>query len=150
MRALELTEDSIRHLRDERAMLKARYQRVAAELREDGSLRDDESSVSVLRHYEQTLLEKRIDELDHLLARVRPLKPGGVQHIAHLGSKVMYKLNGLVRKDTLVEPLEADPLKHRISIASPLGSALVGLKPGQTIGFLSPVSFNDIEVLSVV
>ena len=74
-------------------------------------------------------------------------------NVVRMNSRVTYldESNGLSREVELVFPEETD-LKHgKISVLSPVGSALLGLRVGQTIEWIFP---NDpsrrLKVVSVI
>jgi regulator of nucleoside diphosphate kinase len=55
-------------------------------------------------------------------------------HVVQMGSTVEFHSDaGQQRRVTLVFPGEADLAKGRISILTPIGAALIGLSPGQSI-----------------
>ncbi len=62
------------------------------------------------------------------------------QDVVRMGSRVKYRdeWTGRERDVTLVYPPEADINLNRISILAPVGAALIGLSPGQTIEFQTP------------
>lgn len=53
--------------------------------------------------------------------------------VVRLGSTVVYESEGIARTVTLVLPVDADISKGRVSILTPIGTALLGLSPGQSI-----------------
>jgi regulator of nucleoside diphosphate kinase len=57
-----------------------------------------------------------------------------------MGSTVSYRddSTGMVRRVAVVYPHEADLAAHRISVLTPIGAALIGLSPNQSIEWLSP------------
>lgn len=55
-----------------------------------------------------------------------------------MGSSVRYRTNGgAERRVTLVFPKDADIGEGRISVLTPVGTALLGLRPGQSITWLT-------------
>jgi regulator of nucleoside diphosphate kinase len=72
------------------------------------------------------------DELDraHVLARGRH-----PEHIVCMGCEVEFRddTTGKVQTVTLVYPDEADISKGRISVLTPIGTALIGLRAGHSI-----------------
>ena len=50
---------------------------------------------------------------------------------------------------TIVGPLEADPMEDRISYESPLGSALVGHKPGETVSAQVPAGIVTYQIKAI-
>lgn len=68
-------------------------------------------------------------ELDR--ARIMPIVP---PHVVQMGSTVEFRSDVAPQKPvTLVFPQEADISAARISILTPIGAALIGLSPGQSI-----------------
>lgn len=73
--------------------------------------------------------------------------------VVRMNSRVVYvdESSGVSREVLLVFPEEADLAHGKISVLSPVGSALLGLKEGQTIDWAFP---NDpsrrLKVVSVV
>lgn len=62
-------------------------------------------------------------------------------NVVRVGSLVSYRdgVNGRYRTVRLVWPLEADVTRDRISVLSPVGAALLGMSPGQSITWPRPV-----------
>ena len=58
------------------------------------------------------------------------------------GSDVVIRVGREEERWTIVAPHEADPFRHRISERSPLGSALLGRRPGETVTVRGPVSYQ--------
>jgi regulator of nucleoside diphosphate kinase len=57
-------------------------------------------------------------------------------HVVQMGSTVEFRADsGQQRRVTLVFPGEADFAQGRISILTPIGAALIGLSPGQSIAW---------------
>jgi len=55
-----------------------------------------------------------------------------------MGSTVRYRTNGVAEREvTLVFPKDADIAEGRISVLTPVGTALLGLSPGQSITWLT-------------
>jgi regulator of nucleoside diphosphate kinase len=68
-------------------------------------------------------------ELDR--ARIMPVVP---LHVVQMGSTVEFRSDVAPQKPvTLVFPQDADISAGRISILTPIGAALIGLSPGQSI-----------------
>src|SRR5688572_26112889 len=98
-----------------------------------------------LRHLIETWPEDRdrdaaealADELDRAEVVQAELIAGNV---VTMNSRVVFEdqETGETREVSLVYPLESDPERGRISILAPIGSALLGLKVGQTIDWPLP------------
>ncbi len=73
-------------------------------------------------------------------------------NVVRMGSTVTYRddATGRVRTVTLVFPKEANIDAQRISILTPIGAALIGLSPAQTIEWPSPSgTMEKLTVLDV-
>jgi regulator of nucleoside diphosphate kinase len=73
-------------------------------------------------------------------------------NIVAMDSRVTFRdeATGQTRTATLVYPDRADVSAGRISVLTPIGAALIGLSPGQTIEFRSPTGgLRALTVLSV-
>lgn len=70
--------------------------------------------------------------------------------VVRLGSTVTYKSEGADVTVTLVHPDEADAAAGMISVLSPIGATLLGLRPGQSITRMGwDGDFRGFAVLSV-
>ncbi|MFO0653440.1 MAG: GreA/GreB family elongation factor [Polyangiales bacterium] len=69
-----------------------------------------------------------------------------------MNSRVRFEVGGARRIDrTLVYPWDADELTGRLSVLSPLGSALLGLKVGDTIAWSLPDGTAvDVRVIALL
>ncbi len=61
-------------------------------------------------------------------------------NIVRMGSRVTYcdLASGRTRVLTLVYPREADMARDRVSVLTPIGAALIGLRPGHSIDWPTP------------
>jgi len=58
--------------------------------------------------------------------------------VVRMGSRVRYRTNGGAEREvTVVFPKDADIAEGRISVLTPVGTALLGLRPGQSISWLT-------------
>lgn len=76
----------------------------------------------------------------------------GLNHVAQMGSSITYRddTSGKTRTVQLVYPADANIDQQRISILTPIGAALIGLRPAQTIAWPSPDGgFGSLTVLDV-
>ncbi len=88
------------------------------------------------------------EELDRAIVVADHDLPGNV---VHMNSTVTFREcgTGKISSITLVYPHDANVKEHKISILSPVGSALIGLQVGQTINWPFPSGIKTLEVLSV-
>jgi transcription elongation factor GreA len=102
--------------------------------------------------HQQMLLENRISQVEETLARARIYEPGQTDSgKAYLGCSV--RLKDLERGDEfeykLVSADEADAKEGKISIASPVGRSLLGLKVGEIAEIQVPAGKLRYEILHV-
>jgi len=89
---------------------------------------------------ELAFTENRITELKATLNQavvIQSNKKSSNGQVA-LGHQVVVKVNGKVKTYTLVGELEADPMKAKISISSPIGKALLGKRKGDQVEVEAP------------
>ena len=96
----------------------------------------------------QAEVEARIKELETNLDNVSLISEskGGVQ-LVKLGCTVtvLNLNNSKTSKFTIVGSLEADPVNGKISNASPLGKAVLGMKKGDVVTVKAPKPY-DVEI----
>lgn len=118
-----------------------------ADAREDPATRDEDAGLLELQE-EQRRLERRSTELERLLASARELAPSANGVIA-LGSRVEVEEEGERERFQLVDPHEANAVEGRISIASPVGKALLGHKNGDEVVVPLPAGDRHLQIISV-
>lgn len=94
---------------------------------------------------EQKRAETRIQEIEELLKNAKTIRAASKDKAA-IGTTVTIKLAGKTNNYTIVGPIEADPLNGKISDASPLGRAILGLKSGEN--FTMP-NGNQGEIIAI-
>lgn len=96
----------------------------------------------------EEIADELMAELDR--AKVVPAKHLP-QNVVHMGSVVEFRSNdGHERRVTLVYPGEADIAQGKISILTPIGTALIGLAPGQSISWTARDGrAHELNVISV-
>ena len=96
----------------------------------------------------EEIAEELMAELDR--AKVVPAKRLP-QDVIHMGSTVEFRSNdGQERRVTLVYPGEADIAQGKSSILTPIGTALIGLAPGQSISWTArDGKQHELNVVSV-
>ncbi|MSP78577.1 MAG: transcription elongation factor GreA [Dehalococcoidia bacterium] len=100
---------------------------------------------------EQSRVEGRIQDLEEMLQDVqlipnRVKASGGVQ----VGSHVTVKgPRGSPTEYTIVGSAEAEPARGRISNTSPVGTALIGKKPGADVTVQTPNGPMKLKIVSI-
>jgi len=57
-------------------------------------------------------------------------------NVVRMGSTVTFRADNSERRVTLVYPVDADIEQARISVLTPIGAALIGTSPGQSISWI--------------
>ncbi|MBK9262624.1 MAG: nucleoside diphosphate kinase regulator [Polyangiaceae bacterium] len=98
--------------------------------------------------------EVAADDLDQELCRATIVEaPEVPSDVVTMNSRVVYEdlQSGAQREITLVYPREADIANQRVSVLAPIGSALLGLRVGQTIEWPLPNGRNtQIRIVRLV
>ncbi|MGU3398639.1 nucleoside diphosphate kinase regulator [Brucellaceae bacterium D45D] len=96
----------------------------------------------------EEIADELMAELDR--AKVVPVKKLP-ENVVRMGSVVEFRSNdGHERRVTLVYPGEADIAQGKISILTPIGTALIGLAPGQSMSWTARDGRpHELHVLSV-
>ncbi|MBQ7500691.1 MAG: transcription elongation factor GreA [Clostridia bacterium] len=101
---------------------------------------------------EQAKTEGRILELEEMLKNVKVVSEDEVQtKTANVGNVV--KVKDMKYKEEveyiIVGSTEADPLNNKVSPESPIGSALIGAKVGESVTVATPVGEYKLKVLKI-
>lgn len=154
MNELLITREGFARLNEEVERLKGDGRRsIADRLRQAAA---SEANLSQNTNYldaraEQAQLERRIMLLEERLRAARIVAPGLGNGRVELGTRV--RVRDLASKRPLevelVGPLEADLAAGRVSVSSPLGQAIVGLRDGEIAVVDAPRGRLQFEVLAV-
>jgi transcription elongation factor GreA len=149
---LLITADGYERLRAELDWLRNDGRRELEErlrdARLDGDVVDNPALLEVLE--ESAQLERRIAVLEDQLAQVRVVTPRR-DGVAGLGTRVQVRdvETGEIAEYELVGALEADVGNGRVSVAAPVGKALVGRRKGDVVEVETPRGSLALEVLRV-
>ncbi|MDH4142617.1 MAG: transcription elongation factor GreA [Chloroflexota bacterium] len=135
-----MTADGAERMRSELdELIQVRRPEVIARIRAAKELGDlKENADYTAAREEQSFLEGRIQALEARLrdAVIAEERAAGMH--ADIGSVVTVEQSGLTSRYTLVGSSEADPSAGRLSVASPVGRALVGAVSGDTVVVQTP------------
>ncbi len=149
--AATLTAEGAERLRAELAELtEVKRPEVIARIRAAKELGDlkENADYSSARE-EQSFLEGRVQAIEgQLRAAVIAVAPGAGAG-ADLGSRLVVEIDGATDTYTLVGTAEADPSSGRLSVASPVGQALLGAVAGDEVAVKTPRGAVTYRVLSV-
>jgi transcription elongation factor GreA len=146
-----ITREGYERLRDEiERLCDARPEMIERlrEARDDGDLADNPALYEVLE--EQSQLEQRIAQLEGQLASARIAEPNG-DGTAGIGNSVRLRDLGTneVVEYKLVGGIEASLGDGRVSVAAPVGRALLGAGIGEVIDVATPRGMVQLEVIEV-
>jgi len=120
-----------------------------AEARSHGDLREN-AGYDAAKH-DQAMTEKRIADLEGLLRNAVVLEEASARKgdVVRIGSTVVVDVEGDEERYTIVGAIEAKPAQGLISNESPVGKALLGLKPGEVAVAAAPRGQTRIRVLRI-
>jgi transcription elongation factor GreA len=154
MQDTAITRDGFERLKDELEQLKIEGRRSVAELLRRTAA--SETNLVANAEYqdargEQARLERRIAVLEERLRTAQIVEPRLGNGRVDLGERVrvLELASGRPLEVELVGRLEADLAVGRVSVSSPLGGALVGLRAGEIVNVDAPRGTLRYEVLAI-
>ena len=149
-----LTEEGLRKLEDELDDLKSvKRKEIAERIKQALSFGDiSENSEYDQAKNEQAQLEDRILKLENMLRNAKIIDEDEIStDVVGIGSKITVKdlEYNEEMEYTIVGSAEADPFNGRISNESPVGSALLGHKSGDTVDVAVPDGIIKYEILTI-
>lgn len=98
---------------------------------------------------EQAFVEGRIIELEHLIKTAVVADNNDVKGVVSVGSKVKVKKDEKELNFVIVGSTEADPINGKISLESPIGSALLNHKVGDEIEIDLPAGKSIYKIIDI-
>ena len=154
MQELVITKDGLERMSDELHRLKGERRRALVErlTQAAASAADRGENADYLdARIELARLEDRIAQLEARLCSARVVEPCFGNGRVDVGERVRVRdlASGKRFEVELVGPLEADVSAGRVSVVSPLGKALLGLRRGEIADVLAPRGRLRFKVLAV-
>ena len=148
---LQLTVEGEARLRAElRTLVEGRRPEVIARIRAAKELGDlKENADYTAAREEQSFLEGRIQAIEAVLRGAEVVAAPRADDAIGMGSSVTVEADGEQVTYLLVSPSEVDPGSGRISVASPVGRALLGHGPGDEVMIRTPQGETHYRVVSV-
>ena len=148
---LQVTVEGEARLRDElRTLVEDRRPEVIARIRSAKELGDlKENADYAAAREEQSFLEGRIQAIEAVLRGAEIVATPHADAAIQMGSSVTVEADGDQVTYVLVSPSEVDPGAGRISVASPVGRALLGHGPGDEVVIRTPQGEAHYRVVSV-
>ena len=100
---------------------------------------------------EQSFVEGRILELEHIVksAVLADEDNGQNKGVVSVGARVKVDRSGQIMEFAIVGSMEADPINKKISLESPLGSAMMGRKVGEEFEVDLPGGRTKYQILEI-
>ena len=136
-----LTAQGHAKLERELADLKNQRSQVIEEMQKAAADKDFRENAPLAAAREQKAhLDGRIKELESTLNQAKIMEKDRDTSRAKLGDTVVLRdlSSGKESSYTLVDPREANPTTGKLSVASPMGKAIVGKERGQTVEVVAP------------
>jgi transcription elongation factor GreA len=151
---LVLTREGLQKLEEELDDLKTVHRREVNErirqAKEFGDISENAEYEDAKQ--EQAFVEGRILKVESMIRNARIIDASLYNSDeVHLGATVKVKdsKTGQSHEFTIVGSTEADPVNHRLSNESPLGSALMGKKKGETVAVTTPRGIASYKVEAI-
>jgi transcription elongation factor GreA len=117
--------------------------------REHGDLRENAEYAAAKER--QRFVEARVSMLRRRVAEIQLMNLERIPHDrAAFGSKLTVREGARESVLELVMPEDADPDRGLISVASPIGKALVGKEEGDAVKIPTPAGVRTMEILALV
>lgn len=148
----KLTKDEFKNLTKELEDLKTNKRTEIAQRLHDAKAQGDlsENAEYSEAREAQSFLENRIQTIENILASSEIVDISGQNlDVVTIGTTVTIDMDGAEQKFEIVGGESADPAQSRISIESPLGKALKGLRVGDKTVFQSPKGEMSIEIKNI-
>lgn len=98
---------------------------------------------------DQAFLEGRILSLEQMLKKAVVIEQNGHHDLVELGSTVVVEAEGQRTEYKIVGSAEAAPGQGKISNESPVGKALMGHRPGETVKLSVPAGTVEMRIVGV-
>ncbi|MEX2634615.1 MAG: transcription elongation factor GreA [Balneolales bacterium] len=154
MKVNYMSPEGYTKLKEEFTDLRTRARREIAEQIEEARSHGDlsENAEYDAAKEAQGKLEQRISELEETLSRSRILDEKNVDTSKVYVLSTVTLMNEKTKKEmkyTLVSKQEADFSQGKISIESPIGSALMGREVGDTVNVKVPAGELELKILKI-
>lgn len=143
-KGLESLQVELKELVEEkRPTVVARLERA----RNEGDLSENSDYINAKDELE--FLDGRIDELKEVIDKAELVEENGSNSKVSVGTKVTLTTNGSEHTFEIVGDWEADPMKKKISLTSPLGQALMDKKPGESVEVEAPAGKINYKIINI-
>lgn len=151
MNKVQLTQHGFENLQKELVeFTKVRRPKAVERLRTARAMGDlSENSEYSAAKDDLAFIEGRIQEIEELLKNVEIISNGNQKNKVSLGSKVKVEVDRIREELQIVGEFEADPLNKKLSSTSPIGSALLNRKIGESVEITVPDGKKVYKILDI-
>jgi regulator of nucleoside diphosphate kinase len=101
--------------------------------------------------FDESITDKSISDLEHEIERATIVKPEQLSHdVITMNSRALLCLNGDELEVSLVYPGEADLTEQKLSVFSPIGTAILGYSEGDIIQWEVPSGITEIQIRKIL
>lgn len=144
-----ITEEGLSKLRNQMESVRLKLKEVSLKIKDARELGDlSENAEYHQAKTEQSFLMGREQELEQKIKNAQIIEKHSGD-VVEVGSFVVIDDDGEKMEYQIVGSDEADPINGRISLDSPIGSALIGHKKGDLVEVKTPVGLSKCKILSV-
>lgn len=147
---IPMTASGFEALKAELAELQARRPTLVGEVaaaRSQGDLSENFGYHDARQHL--GMLDGRIQTIENTLKRAEVVAETSPQGVVRIGSKVVVRDEFGEASYEIVGPTEGNMSRGLISVAAPLGGALVDRRAGDTVTFKTPAGERQATIVSV-
>ena len=147
---IPMTSAGLEALKAELAELRARRPAMVAEVasaRSQGDLSENFAYHDARQHL--GMLDGRIQTVENTLKRAEVVEETGATGVIRIGSRVVISDEFGESSYEIVGPTEGNMARGMLSVASPLGAALVDRRAGDSVTFKTPAGEGRATVVSV-
>lgn len=145
-----ITAEGLEKLKTQLEDLKVKLKAVSVKIKEAREMGDlSENAEYHEAKNEQSFLMGKEQEIEQKIKNAQIIKNNCDSKIVQVGCSVEIEDDGEKMKYQIVGSDEADPISGRISIDSPIGSALIGRKKGEAVEVKTPAGVSSLKVLAI-
>jgi transcription elongation factor GreA len=147
---IPMTASGFEALKAELAELQGRRPAMVAEVaaaRSQGDLSENFAYHDARQHL--GMLDGRIQTIENTLKRAQVVDENAAEGVVRIGSKVVIRDEFGEASYEIVGPTEGNMSRGLMSVAAPLGSALVDRRAGDTVSFKTPGGERQATIVSI-
>ena len=147
---IPITAAGLEALKAELADLRARRPAMVEEVaaaRSQGDLSENFAYHDARQHL--GMLDGRVQTIENTLKRAQVVDETGVSGIVRIGSRVVVRDEFGDATYEIVGPTEGNMARGLMSVAAPLGGALVDRRAGDTVTFKTPAGERQATIVSI-